>query len=225
MQLDWTIKIGDILTSFTIIVSVAALVITWTKDQDTRETQQANLVRSAAASVITKLDRWQALQLSLYQKLQPEFVITSEKLGEEYDIIEVRDYLWKTISNKRIQIFSKVLEEQITTSYIDLLAYFPDTRRKLLDLFQELNEIEERISSSFLGQSQQNILAFEGKEANYTSAMLGNALRSTAAQHKEEFIRKTSHVIAPVKAFLFDVIAKSNKQILHASRDSKTTNK
>jgi hypothetical protein len=222
MQLDWKIKVGDILTSLTIIVSVAALVITWTKDQDTRQTQQADLVRSAAASVITKLDRWQALQLSLYQELQPEFVATSEKLAEEYDIIEVRDYLWKTISNERIQISSRVLEEHISTSYINLLAHFPDTRRQFLDMFQQLSEIEERISGSFLKQSQQDILAFEGKEANYTSAMLGNALRSTAAKHKEEFIRETSNAIAPVRAFLFDVIAKTNAQILDASHDAKT---
>jgi len=221
MQIDWMIKIGDILTSLTIIVSVFALVITWRKDRDTKETQQADLVRSAAASAISKLDRWQALQLSLYEALQPEFVITSEKLADDYDVIKVRDYFWKTISAKRMQIYSKVLEEQIPTSYFNLLAHFPDTRNQFMNMFRALNEIEERISNGFQEKTQQDVLAFEGKEANYTSAMLGNALRTTAANQKEQFMRQASTTIEPVREFLFDIIARSNKQILQASRNGK----
>lgn len=219
MQIDWNIKVGDILTSLTIIVSVVALVITWTKDRTTRETQQADLVRSAAASAITKLDRWQALQLSLYQELQPEFVITSEKLVDDFNVIKVRDYLWKTISSKRIEISSKILEEQISTSYINLLAHFPETRRQFLAMFQTLNKAEEEISGSFLEQTQKDVMAFEGRKEKYTSAMLGNALRSTATQHKEKVISETSRIIAPVKSFLFDIIAKTDKHILHDAKN------
>ena len=221
MRIDWTIRIGDILTSLTILVSVAALVITWTKDRETRETQQADIVRSAAASAITKLDRWQALQLSLYQELQPEYVITSEKLLDEYNIIEVRDYLWKTISSKRNEIASKILEEEISTSYVDLLAHYPDARNQFLDMFKALKETEERISISFLEQSQQDVWDLEGKQEIYTSAMLGNPLRMTGAKHKEIFSDKSSKLTAPVKAFLFDIIAKTNRDILYASQKAK----
>jgi hypothetical protein len=221
MQLDWNIKVGDILTSITIIVSVAALIVTWTKDRTARETAQANAVRAAAASTMTQLDRWQSLNLSLYQEMQPEFITTSEMLSEHYDVIRARDYLWKTISNQIIEINRKVLNEKISTSYVDLLAYFPDTRSQFIDLFSKLNAIEERISESFLEKSQQDILGFEGKEKNYTSAMLGNALRTTAARHKDELITETTKAIGPVKEFLFGVIAKSNEQILNASHASK----
>jgi hypothetical protein len=188
MDIDWSIKVGDILTSLTIIVSVVALIITWTKDQKIRETRQADLIRSAAASAITKLDRWQALQYSLYQELQPEFIIASEKLIEEFNVIKVRDYLWKIISNKGMEVSSKVLEEQITTSYVNLLANFPDTRNQFITMFQALNEAEIEISGKFLEQSQEDVMAFEAKKENYTTAMLGNKLRSTAIQHKEKLI-------------------------------------
>ncbi len=100
MQLDWSIKVGDILTTLTIIVSVAALVVTWTKDRNARETAQADIVRTAAATAITQLDRWQSLNSSLYQELQPEFITTSEMLSKQYDVTKVRDYLWKIISNQ-----------------------------------------------------------------------------------------------------------------------------
>lgn len=221
MQLNRSIKVGDILTSLTIIISVTALVVTWTKDRNVRESQQADVVRTAAATAITKLDRWQSLNLSLYQELQPEFITTSEMLSEQYDVIKVRDYLWKTISNQRIQIYRKVLNEKISTSYVDLLAYFPETRTQFLTMFKTLNACEERISGSFLKKSQQDVLGFEGKESNYTSAMLGNALRTTAAQHKEALFSETTEAIRPVREFLFAVIAKTNKQILHVNRVSK----
>ncbi len=227
MKIDWNIKVGDILTSATIIISVAALTVTWTKDRNTRETAQADAVRSAAALAITKIDRWQSLHLSLYQKLQPEFITTSEMLGGKvgaqisYDVVKVRDYLWKTISRYRIDIANKVLDEEIETSYVKLLSHFPDTRIQFLDMFKTLNEIEERISGSFLEKSQKDIMDFKGKESTYTSAMLGNALRSTASEHEERLDRETTEVIRPVRAFLFDVIAKTNKQILYASRESK----
>ena len=222
MKVDWNIKIGDILTSITIIVSVVALIITWTMDRDTRETQQADLVRTAAARAITQLDRWQSLNLSLYSELQPEFITTSEMLNTQFDVVKVRDYLWKTISNQRITIANKVLDEKITTSYVDLLAHFPDTRTQFINLFKTLNANEERISSSFLETSQHDVLRFEGKEITYTSAMLGNALRVTAAKHKGELIKEASDAIYPVKELLFDIIAKSNEQILYASRKSKS---
>lgn len=221
VQLDWNIKVGDILTSITIIVSVAALIVTWTKDRNTKETEQANVVRTAAATAMTQLDRWQSLNLSLYQEMQPEFITTSEMLGEQYDVIKVRDYLWRTISNQIIEIDRKVLNEKISTSYVDLIAHFPDTRAQFIDLFRTLNEIEERISGSFLEKSQQDVFEFEGKENDYTSAMLGNALRTTAEQHKDKLFTETTKAIDPVKEFLFGVIAKSNKQILHASHASK----
>lgn len=221
MKFDWNIKVGNILTSLTIIISVAALIVTWTKDRNARETELADVVRTAAATAITKLDRWQSLNLSLYQELQPEFIKTSEMLSREYDVIKVRDYLWKTISTQRIQISRKVLNEKISTSYVDLLAYFPDTRIQFLDMFKKLNALEDRISGSFLEKSQQDVLELKGEKTSYTSARLGNALRTTAAQHKENLLSETNEVIRPVRDFLFDVIAKTNKQILHASRVSK----
>lgn len=82
LQFDRTIKAGDILSSLTVLLSVVALVLSLSKDRAVRVTDQANKVRTAAASVIVKLDRWQAVQLSMYQDLQPVFVELSEDLAK-----------------------------------------------------------------------------------------------------------------------------------------------
>lgn len=219
MNIDKTIKLSDLLTSFTIIISVIALSISWSKDRITRETEMADRVRSASALALTKLDRWELQNLSLYQELQPTFVETSEMLSEEYNIIKARDHLWRRINEERTLIARKVLDEKIMTSYFDLLSHFPDTRKQFQTLFERLRIIEQEISDDFLVESQNNIRHFDGRRDEYTSAMLGNALRFTASKHKERFKKKTDIAIEPVRKFLFDVISKSNKDILRVRRE------
>jgi hypothetical protein len=87
MTVDRTIKISDLLTSLTILVSVITLTVSWSKDRLTREKEQADRVRSAAAKTLTQLDRWQALQLSIFRELQPVFVETSEMLVDNFNSI------------------------------------------------------------------------------------------------------------------------------------------
>src|ERR1044071_799263 len=106
-RVDWTIKVRDVLTTLTVAISVAALVLSWSKDRAAQKTERANQVRAAAAGILTKLDRWQALQLSLYQELQPTFVEASEQLQKQYNIVVVRDQVWKNINAQRQQKESK----------------------------------------------------------------------------------------------------------------------
>lgn len=219
LKFDWSIKFGDILTSLTILVSVAALLVSWSKDRTASETEQADLVRSAAARALTQIDRWQLLNLALYQQLQPVFVETSESLSQDFNVIRARDHLWKEIDARRTAISQKILDEEILTSYVSLLSHFPEARKQSISLFQQLNAIEEKTSSSFLEASQQDVLKLEERRDGYTSAMLGNALRTTAQTFKEKFRQETVIVITPAKEFLLDVIAKSNSDILGISRN------
>jgi len=220
MKFNKEIRLSDLLTLVTIIVSVVALTVTWSKDRVTRETEQSDKVRSAAALALTKLDRWQLLNLSVYQKLQPVFVETSELLLEDFDIYKTRDHLWKKINEERVGVANKVLDEQIMTSYFDLLAHFPETRSRFVELFKSLRAIEDSVSTSFLAESEGNVLSLTGHQDTYTSATLGNALRRTALKHKGRFQQESNESIEPVRQFLFGVISKSNQEILMESRAS-----
>ena len=104
LQFDRTIKAGDILTSITVMLSVIALVLSLAKDRATRVSDQANKVRAAAASAIVKLDRWQAVQLSMYQELQPTFVELSEELAKRYDVVATRDKFWRQVNLVRTRV-------------------------------------------------------------------------------------------------------------------------
>lgn len=195
---------------------VVALLISWSKDRTARETEQADRVRAAAAKALTKLDRWQVLQLSFYQELQPVFVETSEALHQKYDVVKVRDQLWKTINAERTRIASKILEEQIETAYADLLSHFPVARAKFVDAFTKLSDIENNVTTRFLGGTEADVLGFEGRQKQYTTAMLGNALRATAVKHRDELRFKTNAVIQPVREYLFGVIANTDGELLSA---------
>lgn len=218
ISIDWTIKISDLLTSVTIIVSVVALLLSLSKDRSTKIAEQADQVRIAAAVAMSKLDRWQALQLSLYQELQPTFVELSELLAEKFDVQHVRDEFWKRVNSARTNIAQKVLDEQLGISYSNLLSHFPAARRKFTDAFARLSAVESSVMESYLAQSEQAILALDGTQKIYTTPTLGNVLRQAAAEHSDELRAKTEHIIEPVREYLFNVISLADVEILSASR-------
>lgn len=218
VHIEWTIKISDVLTSVTIIVSVVALLLSLAKDRAAKAAGQADRVRAAAAVAISKLDRWQALQVSLYQELQPGFVELSESLAEKYDVQHIRDQFWKRVNFARTNITQKVLDEQLGTAYSDLLSHFPAARRTFTDAFAKLSGVESAVTKSYLAKSEKAILSLEGKQKTYTTPTLGKALRKAATEHSDELLAKTEAVIAPVREFLFHVISLADTEILAASR-------
>lgn len=218
LHIDWTIKVSDILTSVTLAVSVIALLLSLAKDRDTKVTEQANRVRTAAALAITKLDRWQALQLSLYQEMQPTFVELSELLAERFEVQYVRDQLWKQVNVVRTGIAQKVLDEQLGMAYSDLLSHFPAARGMFTEAFSKLSAIESEVTQNYLGASEQAILGLEGQRKVYTTPTLGNALRQAATSHSNEFRGKSEAVIAPVRDYLFRVISMPDSKIIGVSK-------
>jgi hypothetical protein len=220
LHFDSTIKAGDVLTSVTILLSVIALVLSLAKDRNTRVSDQANKVRTAAATTLVKLDRWQSVQLALYQELQPTFVELSEDLLDQYDVVTVRDKFWKQVNLGRAKIAHQVLEEQLGTAYGDLLTYFPSARRKVVDAFSELGEVENRVTQSFMGSGEQRILSLRGKQADYQTAYLGNLLREAGMAGAEQLKKDSDKVLAPVRAYLFSVIALSDYELVNAARQA-----
>jgi hypothetical protein len=224
-RVDWSIKVRDVLTTLTIAISVTALVLSWSKDRAAQKTERANRVRDAAASILTKLDRWQALQLSLYQELQPAFVEASEQLQKQYDTVLVRDQVWKSVNAQRTHIASKILEEHLEIAYAEILPHFPAARAKFTEAYEKLTAIEEANTMNFLAATEEDVLAFDGKEKHYTTAMLGNALRKSATQYRSELRKETEEVIQPMREYLFDVISKTDDEILGAARSTSNSMK
>ena len=218
LELEKTVKVGDVLTSLTIIVSVIALLLSFAKDRDAKVSEQANKVRSSTANALVKLDRWQGLQLSLYQELQPYYVETSEMLVSEFDVVKARDSFWKKVNIERTRVAKPILDEQLGTAYTDLLSHFPAARMKFVEVFAALSAIENEVTENFLYDCEQSILGLKGQERSYQTPTLGNALRKHALANSAALKTKSEEKISPLRAYLFSVISMDDEQIVKASR-------
>lgn len=221
LTLDRTIKASDVLTSLTIILSVIALLYSWSKDQDSRTREQADRVRTAAAKTLAKLERWQGLQRSMYSELQPVYVETSEMLAKRFDVIAARDYLWKQINAQRVRIAARVLDEGIETAYVDLFAYYPSVRESFLSAVAKLKEGEETAASKLLRNTQTAVMSFNGKKVGYSTAMLGNALREAALPIEESFVRNSNQTLEPIRSQLYSLISRDDQTLLSQSRGAR----
>ncbi|GLS96523.1 hypothetical protein GCM10007918_38150 [Piscinibacter gummiphilus] len=213
-----TIRISDVLTIFAVTISLVALMSTLSKDREERERDHASRVRSAAAAMLIKVDRWQALQLSLYQELQPTFVELSEQLLKNYNTRTVRDELWKRISFERSKISAKVVDEQLSSAYSDLIATFPAAREKLQSAHEKLAEAESLVTDSFMAVTEARILPLQNQRESYETAKLGNLLRDAAAFSSRELKRRSDDAAKPLRDYLLSVIAKKDSDIVQASR-------
>lgn len=214
MRVDWSIKIGDLLTMATIIVSVTALLISWSKDRDSRLKEQADQVRVAVGTAVAKLDRIQALHLSAFQELQPAFVDTAEMLAKDFNVVAARDFLSKRINGQRTKIVEKALDEHIETAYIGLFSHYPAIRPLFLDTLRQLKAAEEEVLGAFLDATQREIMALRERKADYSSGELEHSLRGIAAEHRADLERRTASILEPVRAFLLQVVTKSDSEIL-----------
>jgi len=218
LEFQKTIKAGDILTSITILVSVVALILSLAKDREALVSDQANRVRAAAASTLAKLDRWQAVQLSLYQDLQPSFVQLSEDLAKQYDVVSIRDRFWKQVGEARARVAKQVLDEQLSTSYADLLTHFPAARERVAVVLGQLSVVESKASDEFMAKGEQSILSLKGKQASYQTPDLGNALRAAAATGAGQFKAESDRLLEPVRQYLFGLIARKDDELVNARR-------
>jgi hypothetical protein len=216
--LDRTFKVGDLLTSLTITLSALALFTTIERERSARLIEQASKVRASAANAIAKLDRWQSIQLSLYNELQPTFIEVSEGLVRDFDIYKYRDLYWKKFTAERARVARQVLDEQLGTAYADLLAHYPAARTQYTEAFARLSDVEVEVTTSFLEQTEASILSFREKRNSYNSAQLGNALRSKADGHVAGMRTKFDATVAPTRNYLLGVIAMTDNELVTRSK-------
>lgn len=63
------ITIGDMLTSASILLSIFALLLSWSQSRALEKREQANEVRNAAAETLAKFERWQEISMSIFDDI------------------------------------------------------------------------------------------------------------------------------------------------------------
>lgn len=209
------ITVGDILTLVTILITLYTLYSAWMQSKRLREKELATNIRNACANVLGKLERWRELNVALFENAQPLYVETSEMLEKNQNVIKTRDYLWKNLNATRNAIRHTVLEEKLESSYTDLYGYSPQLVDSFITVLSELKEVEKAVFSDFLEKTQQNVMDYQNKLGQYTSAMLGNELRELAAQCSETFEQNANTAIEPLKQKLTELLREPDQNIIN----------
>jgi hypothetical protein len=208
------IKIGDILTTFTIVITLFSILYSLQKERALRQKEQADKVRTAGAKTIAKLDRWRDLSLGMFQYFQPIFVDASEKLSIAPNAELVRDFLWKKLNESRINTSEKILQENIETAYVDLYGYYPQIKPLLEEVITLLKKEEDLMFRDLLMVTQADIRYFRDKKEGYRTAELGNRLRKHSKEIRDKFEKRINNILNPIGDLLFKLILKPDKELV-----------
>jgi hypothetical protein len=208
------IKVGDILTSVSILISALAFLRAWTKDREIRNKEIADRTRSAAAITLAKLERWRDLSLWFFQSTQPLFVETSEMLTNQFDVVATRDFLWKKLNEVRTEVSNRVMKEQIEIAYVELAGYHPAVYDFFTSTIGTLKENQGEAYDKFIERTQRVVMSYKSRQAGYQTAMLGNDLRTVAYESQSALRAQTDQTLKPIHEFLINIIAESDKAIL-----------
>src|SRR4051794_7631161 len=94
-------------------ISGLALAYNWTKDRRAREREIADRVRTGAARMLAKLNRWNELATWTYVGVQPQIIDAASSVASGIPLETVRDHLWKELPQVRIEAMRRVNDEDL----------------------------------------------------------------------------------------------------------------
>ena len=210
-----SIKVGDLLTSVSILVSVLALVITLGKDRQVRQKDQADKVRGVAARTLGKVERWSKLALFYYDEVDPVFVQTSELVAKNETLPAARDFLWRELKRIRIHAEERKLEEQLENSYVELFSYHPCVRTLFIHSLRNMSIAETSVFEQFLASAEMAVFDSRGKPT-FQTADLGNSLRDVAARARKDLETRFNPPLERLRDFLAQIVTKSDADLVDA---------
>jgi len=211
--IDPIVKISDILTLLIIVISLISIRHELEKERILRQKEQADKVRDAASVIISKLDRWKELSLSLFQEIEAAFVETSEHFGDNPDVEKTRDFVWAKLNLLRTNCFEKMLSENIESAYVNLYRFDPSVRDFFDKVIKQLKAEEEVMFQELLVSTQNEILVNCRKD-DYKTSDLRNSLMSRSIYIKIFYKERLEYILEIVGKYLLPIISKSDEDLL-----------
>ena len=216
------ITVGDLITVISVMVTIVGSTITlscsWSKDRQLARHEQANLVRTAAAATVAKLEHWRDISLSLFDAIQPALVQAGEDLAHDRSksgVLEARDRLYKELYEARLSLQAAMRDEDIET-YVYLYGYDSSIRQNTLT---RIKKIENQMFESLLRVTEAKVLVYLSPEkkndSSYTSASLGNALREVVAATEESFNKRLHGTLDPAVSVLISLVFKPDADLIN----------
>jgi hypothetical protein len=185
------------------------------RTQEGREEREyAERIRSGAALLVARLERWQQLSLQIFSELQPLITEADMLLTGERKAVKVRDVFWHAASRCHVDLARRKMDEHSETASSDLYGYDPRIQDLLGAAMQHLREIDRDVFSEFLAASEQDILVMAGRERVAASAELGNLLRNTCGSQFEVAQRLSSQVVEQFREEMRKLSAAADRAIV-----------
>jgi hypothetical protein len=220
---DGEVSFGDVLTSFSILLSVTALVFSMQQDRQQRDKEQADRIRTAAAEALVKFEQWKEISLYFLQDIQSPLVQTSEKFTEHLNTIETRDFLWRQLDEKRFQYFERLRNESIANSYIGLYGYHASAGKLTQKTMQDLTGYEKVMFEEMRMKTQNVVLSYKDVATpNYQSAMMGNDLRNIVAAIQGTYEKKIENDVDCIEQYLAALILEDDATLLDNRQSANT---
>jgi hypothetical protein len=214
------VRTGDILTLITIIISLFSILRELRKERFLRQKEQADKVRDAAALIVSKLDRWEDLSLSIFQGIDALFVETSEKFKNNFDPELARDFIWAKLSLLRGNYLEKILNENIEISYAKLYSFDPSVRPFFDGVIKQLKEEEDVMFQGLLEATQNDILYSNYEKSNYKTSELRNSLMNSSLMVKIIYEKRIKFILDLAGDALLSLISRSDEDILKIRKEN-----
>lgn len=214
ISFDPTVKLSDVITSLSFILAILALVYSQSKDRQTADDQRLVQARTVLSNGITKLERWAALSKSVFDEMQPTLVQTSEIWNEKNDVFAARDYLWRELNRIYTGVSTKILDEKISTAYIDLYRVSPTLPDNYRDTLDKLEKLAEKVRTDVLGDTEGAVLSFKDRRGERFTAEMGNALRAAVSRDRQFFNDREHEIITPLLQRIVSDVAKKDSELL-----------
>jgi hypothetical protein len=150
----------------------------------------------------------------IFDRGQPVFVDTSERVKSSNDILPARDYLYKALMTEHLKIQEKLSDEKIETAYVELFKFHPSMRSFFTKIIGDLQDEEKQMFAILITDTQSAVMTSDPEVISTNTAALGNSLREKANKMREDYVAGSSNVLAPAENFLSTLIVKSDSDLL-----------
>jgi hypothetical protein len=200
MEFKREVNVGHLLTVVSVLIALSSLLYSQWRDRVQERAVEQAAIRQAAGAGLAELDRISNEIEIFFLEIEPEYVTVSEALSEHRDLVEARDELWRFISEKRTAMEQAIARGSGLSAAQAIARSDPELYADLQSVLRELTDLRIAAFADLQAATQGQVLSLELE--GYTSAVLGNALRTVHARSQYDCRSRRDALTAPVRARL-----------------------
>jgi len=145
--------------------------------------------------------------------VQPFITDTDIIATTKHDLIEARDFWWRSAIAARSTVNRIILDEQIELAYAELYGYDASVRDLFTQAIGALRRSDETIFGQLMVYTQRDLLGQKRKERELRSAELGNRLRVSCAEARERLSIVFEDILSPMRLEMLKLINASDDDL------------